>query len=78
MPTESLQINASKDYIKRLQFIEALKDEEDEDWSFVPEKILQHQIRKTPRWVYKKIENGKVILASTTKKTSENQSLMER
>ena len=52
MPTESLQVNATEDYLQRLQFIEALRDEEDDDWSFVPEKILTHHLRKTPRWIY--------------------------
>ena len=49
MPTGSLQMNAIKDYIQQLQFIEALQDDEDEDWSFVPEKILMHHLRKIPR-----------------------------
>ena len=68
MPAESLQVSATKDYIQRLQFIEALKDDEDDDWSFVPEKILTHQLRKTQRWIHKTNEEGKTILVSTTKR----------
>ena len=49
MPSTSLQMKATKDYIQKLQFIEALKDEEDDDWSFLPEKILTKHLRKTPR-----------------------------
>ena len=48
MPNGSLQMNATKDYIQQLQFIEALQDDEDENWSFVQEKILMHHLRKTP------------------------------
>ena len=61
-------MNATKDYIQQLQFIEALQDEEDEDWSFVPEKILTHHLRKTPHWVHKTSEDGKTILVSTSKR----------
>ena len=31
IPSESLQMNATKDYIQQLQFIETLQDDEDED-----------------------------------------------
>ena len=51
-----------------MQFIEALQDDEDEDWSFVPEKIITHQIRKTPRWIHKINENEKTILVSSVKR----------
>ena len=51
-----------------MQFIEALQDDEGEDWSFVPEKILMQQLRKTPCWIYKKNEKGNTILVSTTKR----------
>lgn len=68
MPSTSLQMKETKDYIQKLQFIEVLKDDEDEDWSFVPEKIIMHQLRKTPHWIHKKDEDGKTILVTTTKR----------
>ena len=68
MPTDSLQRNATKSYIRQLQFIEALQDDEDEDWSFVLEKIITHQIKKAPRWIHKIKDNGKTILVSSVQR----------
>lgn len=68
MPSESLQVSVTRDYIQQLKFTEALKDDEDDDWSFVPEKILMHQLRKTPCWIYKTNDKGNTTLVSTTKR----------
>ena len=45
-----------------------MKDDEDDDWSFVPEKILTHQLRRTPRWIHKTNEEEKTMSVSNTKR----------
>lgn len=59
---ELLQFITIKSYIQQLKFIEALSDDEDEDWPFVPKTILVHKHQKITRLKYKPMSDGEIKL----------------
>ena len=47
--TPTLQSHAYDNLLHQLQYLDALEDKNDHDWSFLPEAVIDHKIDFTPR-----------------------------
>ena len=61
-PNQSLQSKSIMKIRRQLEIMDMLEDDNDEDWNFVPKKILSHAKRIIPRQVTKEVNNGNVKL----------------
>ena len=61
-PHKSLQNEANKKNRKQLELLDTLNDDDDEDWSFIPQEIIAHRVRNIPRKIRRTTKDGKTIL----------------
>ena len=61
-PHKSLQNEANKKIIKQLELLDTLNDDDDEDWSFIPQEIIDHRVKNIPRKIRKTTKDGETIL----------------
>ena len=61
-PHKLLQTEANKRIRKQLELLDTFNDDDDEDWTFIPQEIIDHRVRNIPRKIRRTTKDGKTIL----------------